>query len=256
VTSSKNHYRVGLMVPSSNVTMEAELPEMFRRRGAVAPETFTFHSSRVRMRNVTPEELARMDRDGDRCAAELADARVDVLAYACLVAIMHQGPGQHERTEAHLAEVAAANGCPAPVVTSAGALVRGVRALGVTRIALVAPYLRPLTDLVIRYLRDAGIETVRSVSLEIADNLQVAAHAPALLPEIARRLDLDGVEAVVLSACVQMPSLAVIEQAEAMLDRPVLSAAVATAYDILDRLGLEPVVPGAGTLLSGRVGAA
>jgi maleate isomerase len=249
----RNHYRIGLIVPSSNVTMETELPEMFRRRATVAPETFTVHSSRVRMRNVTPQELAQMAHDGDRCVAELADAHVDVMAYACLVAIMCQGAGHHERTEDHLADVAAAQGCPAPVVTSAGALVRGVRALGVTRVALVAPYLRPLTDLVVQYLRDAGIETVRSVSLEIADNLQVAALEPLRLPGIARSLDLDGVEAVVLSACVQMPSLAAIDRAESLLERPVLSASVATAYDILDRLGLEAVVPGAGTLLSGRL---
>ncbi len=247
------HYRIGLIVPSSNVTMETELPEMFRRRAAVAPETFTIHSSRVRMRNVTPQELAQMGRDGDRCVAELADARVDIMAYACLVAVMCQGAGQHDRTEGHLAAVAAVDGCPAPVVTSAGALVRGVQALGVSRIALIAPYLRPLTDLVIGYLRTAGIETVRAVSLEVADNLQVAALEPLRLLGIARSLDLDGVEAVVLSACVQMPSLAAIERAESLLGRPVLSASVATAYDVLRRLGLEAVVPGAGTLLSGRV---
>ena len=34
-------YRVGLIVPSSNVTMETELPELFRRRELVAPERFT-----------------------------------------------------------------------------------------------------------------------------------------------------------------------------------------------------------------------
>jgi maleate cis-trans isomerase len=32
----------------------------------------------------------------------------------------------------------------------------------------------------------------------------------------------------------------------------VLSASVATAYEVLDRLGLKPVVPDAGALLSGR----
>lgn len=74
-----------------------------------------------------------------------------------------------------------------------------------------------------------------------------------LLPEIATSLDLGGVEAVVLSACVQMPSLAAIDCVKSMLGRPVLSASVATAYDTLDQLGLETFVPGAGRLLSGRV---
>ena len=81
--------RIGLIVPSSNVTMETELPELFGRR----PERFTFHSARMRMTQVTPEALAAMDAHSDRCAVELADAECDVLAYACLVAVMAAGRG-------------------------------------------------------------------------------------------------------------------------------------------------------------------
>ena len=36
-----------------------------------------------------------MDAECDRCALELSDARVDVLGYACLVAIMAMGHGYH-----------------------------------------------------------------------------------------------------------------------------------------------------------------
>ncbi len=88
-------HRVGLIVPSSNTTMETEIPELLHRRSAVGGESFTFHSSRVRMQHVTKEELTRMVCDSDRCALELSDARVDVMAYACLVAIMSQGVGYH-----------------------------------------------------------------------------------------------------------------------------------------------------------------
>ena len=58
---------------------------MFHAREIVEPERFTFHSSRMRMKKVTKEELETMDRDSGRCALELVDARVDVLGYACLV---------------------------------------------------------------------------------------------------------------------------------------------------------------------------
>ena len=62
--------------------------------------------------------------ESDRCARELADARVDVIAYACLIAIMAEGKGAHESSEARLKETLAAAGCNAPVTSSAGALVR------------------------------------------------------------------------------------------------------------------------------------
>src|SRR4051812_22873044 len=145
-------YRIGLVVPSSNTTMETEVPELLRRRAEVAPEDFTFHSSRVRLQQVTEEELTEMVRGSDRCALELSDAGVDVMAYACLVAIMSQGPGFHVESERRLAEVAAENGGPAPIVSSAGALVRSIRALGFERVAVVAPYMKPLTKLVVDYI--------------------------------------------------------------------------------------------------------
>jgi maleate cis-trans isomerase len=74
---SKTNYRIGQIVPSSNTTMETEIPAMLRAREAVEPERFTFHSSRMRMQKVTKEELEAMDRDSDRCAVLLADARVE-----------------------------------------------------------------------------------------------------------------------------------------------------------------------------------
>jgi maleate isomerase len=246
-------YRVGLIVPSSNTTMETEVPEILRRRADAEPETFTFHSSRVRMRHVNQEELSEMVRGSDRCAIELSDANVDVIAYACLVAIMSQGPNFHEQSERHLAEVAAENGCTAPVVSSAGALVRSILALGLAKVAIVTPYMKPLTALVVEYLESAGIEVVDSISLEIPKNTDVAAHDPMRLPEIAQGLRLKDAEAVVISACVQMPSLPAVPIVEEQLGLPVLSASVATTYEILDRLGLKPVAPRAGALLSGRL---
>ncbi|MFA5598293.1 MAG: Asp/Glu racemase, partial [Pusillimonas sp.] len=76
-------YRIGQIVPSSNTTMETEIPLMLQSRAAQFPEErFTFHSSRMRMKKVTKDELAAMDRDSDRCALELSDAQVDVLGYA------------------------------------------------------------------------------------------------------------------------------------------------------------------------------
>ena len=114
-------------MPSSNTTMETETPAMLRAREGVRPdERFTFHSSRMRMHKVTKEELAAMNKEGLRCAAELADARVDVMSTACLVAIMAMGVGYHRQTERELTEVARANQCLAPVMTSAGALIEGL----------------------------------------------------------------------------------------------------------------------------------
>lgn len=243
--------RIGQIVPSSNVTMETEIPALLRAREAIAPEWFTFHSSRMRMKKVTADELKAMDADSDRCALELSDAAVDVLGYACLVAIMAMGHGYHRESERRLHGRTVENGHPAPVVTSAGALVEGLHALGAKRIAVVAPYMRPLTDLVVGYIENEGIAVADSLALEIPDNLEVAAQDPANLLEHSKRLDLAGADALVLSACVQMPSLPSVQKVEDAVGLPVVSAAICTAHQMLKRLGLDTRVPGAGALLSG-----
>jgi maleate isomerase len=244
--------RIGQIVPSSNTTMETEIPALLRVRETVRPQRFTFHSSRMRMQKVTPEELAAMDRDSDRCALELADARVDVLGYACLVAIMSMGKGYHRVSEARLHQRTVEAGGPAPVVTSAGALVDGLKALGARRVAILTPYMKPLTQLVIDYIENEGIEVADSISLEIPDNLEVGRLDPLAPAEISKRLDTRGVDALVASACVQMPSLGSVQLMEDRTGLPVVSSSVATTYQMLKRLGLEPHVPGFGSLLSGR----
>lgn len=244
-------FRIGQIVPSSNVTMETEIPAMLAARQLIRPERFTFHSARMRMKHVTKEELAAMDGQSDRCALELSDARVDVLGYACLVAIMSMGHGYHRESQARLQAVTAENKAPAPVVTSAGALVEALAVMKAKRIALVAPYMKPLTKMVIDYIEAEGFEVVSHAALEISDNLKVAAHDPANLPGIVGGLDTSGADVIVLSACVQMPSLASVPLVEALTGKPVITAAIATTYQMLKALDLDPVVPGGGALLSG-----
>jgi maleate isomerase len=245
-------YRIGQIVPSSNTTMETEIPLMLHGRAAIRPERFTFHSSRMRMHKVTREELEAMNREGLRCAAELADARVDVMSTACLVAIMAMGLGYHRQVQRELTDVARANNCGAPVMTSAGALIDGLKIMGARRISLLAPYMCSLTDLVVKYIENEGIEVVDAISFEIPDNLDVGRRDPRLLIEDVKRLKTNDVDVVVLSACVQMLSLPAIQIVEGALGIPVTSTAVCTTRRMLDHLGLEAVVPNAGALLSGR----
>lgn len=242
--------RLGLIVPSSNVTMERELPALFARREAAEPERFSFHSSRVRMRTVTPEALAAMNAQAVRATQELADASVDVLVYACLVALMAEGPGAHRQAEERLGAVLAAEGILAPVVSSAGALVDTLKLMEARTVAVVAPYMPALTARVCDYIAAEGVEVAEARSLAVADNGAVGRLDPQNLLAIADELPRD-VDVVVLSACVQMPSLPVIAAAEARLGLPVISSATATAFQVLRRLGLSTRIPNAGRLLSG-----
>ena len=54
-------YRIGQIVPSSNTTMETEIPSMLNSRMSIRPERFAFHSSRMRSRS------GGLTRSGPRC---------------------------------------------------------------------------------------------------------------------------------------------------------------------------------------------
>ncbi|AEA28438.1 Asp/Glu/hydantoin racemase [Pseudonocardia dioxanivorans CB1190] len=235
-------HRIGLVVPSSNVTVETEIPALLSRHA----ESFSFHSSRMRMHTVSPEELAAMNAQRERCIDELGDARVDAVLYACLVAIMAQGPGEHRRVETAVREQLP----DAQVLSSAGALVDALTALRAGRVALVTPYVRPLARQVVGYLEAEGFDVVDWAALEVDDNAEVGCIPGERVMEAARGLDLTGADALVLSACVQMPSLALVDDAEREFGLPVLSAATAGAHSLLTGLGLDPVLPRAGSLLA------
>ncbi|MHB8186522.1 MAG: hypothetical protein ACYDDU_10655 [Dermatophilaceae bacterium] len=134
-----------------------------------------------------------------------------VTCWPCLVAIMSMGSGYRCVSQDRLAAVTAGNGGAVPVVSSAGALIDALTSMGVRRTAILTPYLM--------------------------------GHA--------RRLDLAGVDALVLSACVQMPSLAAVQKVEDELGLPVVTASTATARSILLSLGITPQVREAGQLLAG-----
>ncbi len=249
-----NAYRIGLVVPSSNVTVETEMPALLQRHRSAR---FSFHSTRMRMHTVSPEELRAMNAQRGRCIDEIGDAGVDAVLYACLVALMAQGAGEHQRSESAVVDQLAERGLTPRVTSSAGALVHALRATGAERVALVMPYLRPVAELVVAYVEAEGFTVTGWRALEVADNAEVGCIAGDRVLDAARSLDLAGTDALVVSACVQMPSLPLVQQAEDEFGLPVLSAATAGAFTLLDQLGLPVDLPDAGRLLArdAKVGA-
>lgn len=238
--------RIGLIVPSSNVTVETELPRIL---AAASGEDFTFHSSRMRMHAVTPAALQAMNAQRERCVLEIGDAGTDVVLYACLVAIMATAPGEHRNLEFKVAEQLATGGSDAKVVSSAGALVTALTDLRARRVALVMPYMKPLARTVVEYVEAEGFEVADWRALEVADNTEVGCIPGGRVMEAARSLNLAGVDALVISCCVQMPSFDLVQAAEDELGLPVLSAATAGAYAVLRSVGARVEIPNAGSLL-------
>lgn len=128
----------------------------------------------------------------------------------------------------------------------------GLKIIGAKKVSLLAPYMKPLTKLVIDYIEHEGIEVVDSISLEIPNNLEVGRQDPMAPVEITKKLNTANVDAIVCSACVQMPSLPSVQPIEDRTGLPVISSSVATTYQMLKKLGLPTGIPGYGALFSGK----
>jgi maleate isomerase len=230
--------------------MEVEIPELLRRQQLASGQRFSVHATRLRLQQVTPEALSRMNETADAAVDLLCDAQVDVILYASLVAVMAGGRPCLLDTQERLQARAASGGAHAPaVVSTAGALVTALKRLNAARIALIAPYRKALTDQVAATLDACGIRVVQSRSLEVVDNVAVGRLDAAKLLSLAAQMDFSGSDALVISACVQMPSLDIVEEAELRLGLPVLSAATASVFALLKQLDIQPAIAGAGELL-------
>jgi maleate isomerase len=269
--------RVGLLLPSTNVTIETELPVLLARHQTAR---FTIHSSRLRLHAgaqdplqdlplLTRNRVARLTVYGSRipsssgtqdalrtvhqqrqqCVAELLDASCQVLLDGCLGALPAQQAGAHRRVLAAIQEqVRTAD--PAPVaITSAEAVLEALQALSAQRIAVVLPSPVPLAEQVVAYLSDEGLEVTAWAALDEADSAAVACIEGSRILAALRMLDLTHSEALVVSADGQMPSLPLIELAEVEFGVPVVSAVTAAAFVLLRRLHLPTVLPHAGELL-------
>lgn len=236
---TKKTFRIGQIVPSSNTTMETEIPKFLTAFAQTREDIeFTFHAARMRMKHVNKEELHAMDLESQRCVAELSDAPLDVVGYACLVAIMAMGQGYHEVSETNLAAIAKREGTAFPVVTSAGALVTRLRQQGFKRVSMLMPYSDALAETVVSYVVDQGIDVVSYRNFSVTDNVEVGRIPPERLINALQDIETDAVDAVVLSACVQMPSYEALPIARAHLKVPVTSTAEATSQTMLQALQL------------------
>ena len=269
--------RVGLLLPSTNVTLETELPVLLARHQTAR---FTIHSSRLRLhagaedplqelplltrnrsarlifygsriplQSGTEEALTAVHRQRKRCVAELLDASCQVLLDGCLGALLAQGSGAHRRVLAAIREQVRTSEVAPAVIASADALLEALQALGAQRIAVVLPDPVPLAEQLVAYLSAEQLEVTAWAALDEADSAAVACIEGSRILAALRTLDLTHAEALVLSADGQMPSLPLIELAEAEFGVPVVSAVTAAAFTLLRRLQLPTVLPDAGRLL-------
>ena len=228
--------RIGLLVPSSNTTIE---PEFYR----ALPSGVTLHVARLFLTQIQPASILDMVRDLETQSRNLASADVDVIVLGATAPSLLKGLG-YDRELIKIIETTTGK----RATTTSTALIEALRYLGVWRIVLGSAYDEKVNAIAKSFLEANGVEVVAAHGLGLVDNLAVGRLDVSSAHQLARTIDRPDAEAIVL-ACTNWKTMDAIERLERELGKPVVSTTQVSLWAALRAIGGIDGVPGYGRLL-------
>jgi maleate isomerase len=233
--------RIGVIYPSDGV-----LDFEFWR---CVPPGVSVHVTRVPSSVEMASSLAQSARhvimaestDLDEAAKTFSLIDAGSVAYACTAASFTRGVGYDTDI---ISRIEAGSGAPA--TTTSTAAVAALRALGVTKLAVAAPYEDEVCERLRRFMSDSGFDVVSLKHLglsgmdigEVSDDGVHALGVGAMVPEA---------DALFIS-CTGLRTIEVLDALENDLGRPVVSANQATMWHALRIGGIDATLDGLGQL--------
>ena len=228
--------RIGLLVPSSNTTVETE----FHR---ALPRDVTLHVARLYLAQVVTDSIGSMVDALEVESRNLASADVDIIVLGATAPSFLKGLG-YDRELAKRIEDA----CGKPATTTSTALIEALKTLGVSRLALGTAFTPKVNGIAAAFLAANGFEVVALDGLDMTDNLAIGRLPVQSAYDMGRRIDRPDAQALAL-ACTNWRSLDIIERLERDTGKPVLSTSQVSIWHALRRIGYEKGIAGYGRLL-------
>ena len=229
--------RIGLLVPSSNSTVEVE----FYR---ALPQDVSLHVGRLPITQVDPQSIAGMVDPLETESKKLASADVDVIVLGAAAPSFLKGMGYDREMSQRIAQ---ATGKPA--TTASTALLQSLQALGARRIALGTAYSSKVNAIAISFLAANGVEVVKTECLGLVDNLEIGRLDVQTAYDLGRRIACPEAQAIAF-LCTNWQSMAIIDRLERDTGVPVLSSTQFSVWAALKTIAYGGRVRGYGRLLS------
>jgi maleate cis-trans isomerase len=233
--------RIGVMVPSTNTTCEADFQ-------LTVPRDVTIHGQRLWMTNegTGDEAYLRMNAEIESGARYLATARVDVVVYGCTTGSFYKGPGwDREMLEVIRREAGV------PAVATSPSVVEALRFFGARRISVATPYPEWNNRRLRAYLEAQGFEVLNvdgEPEAAAAGNQGINDQDPETVVEFASRVCRLEADAL-LCSCTAWRSVEAVAAIEARIGRPAVTSNQSTIWTALRALGISASIAGFGRLL-------
>lgn len=183
------------------------------------------------------------DLEAIRSAAEtLAITRPHVTMFCCNSCSFVHGPKGDRRIRD---VIAATTGGLANSITDSE--VEALRALGVKKLSLGAPYAREVTAKLVDYLQESGFEVVNTGSLGLQSEWEIGNTPSSAWYDVVKKIDRSGAEAILL-ACSGIRAFGITAKLESELRKPVLSAPAAVMWRSLRMANVQTKLQGRGIL--------
>ncbi|ACJ16499.1 Hypothetical maleate cis-trans isomerase [Thermococcus onnurineus NA1] len=229
--------RLGLIVPSSNTTMEMELH-------SAIPEGVSLHTARVPLRNVTEEELIKMNALAVESAKLLRDAGVELILYGCTSGSFIGGKDFEKELEAKIE-----NEVNVPVVSTSTAVVEALKMLDAQSILVITPYTDEINEREKEFLEANDFEVLDIRGLGIEDNTKIGKLEPYEAYRLAKATFVDEADAIFIS-CTNLRTFEIIEPLEEDLGVPVITSNQASLWLALREMDVMEKIPWLGRLLT------
>lgn len=231
--------RIGRIAPGTGMQGAEEM-----RRWA--PDGVLIIPSWIPLRHVDADDMRAMMGHFERAAVDLKEHTLDLIIQCCGAGTFVNGRGYDE-------EVIASSERATDVRTTTMMLsvIRALEVLRLRRVVLATPYPDALSDLLVKYLEEYGVEVLARRGFQLVDPRELPRFSPAGAYTICREVHAMAPEADgILFAGGGHRTFEVIERLETDTGIPVVTSNQASLWNVLRMVGVRDRISGLGTLLN------
>ena len=231
--------RIGALIPPGNVTVEHEFARF-------APAGVYVHYNRLYRPTVSvdKEGLLSMIKSAEQASRGLAQANPEVILYACTSGSFLSGPGREDEIGDMIQRWSGV-----PAYTTAGSVIRGLKALQAKRVFMLTPYPDDIHAQEIEFLQFRGVIVDGHDTFRCADTVKIRditseAVAARVLEHRAQASRCDAV----FISCTNLLTMDQIGHLEQALGVPVTSSNHCTLWTALKHMNVPTGGLGLGRL--------
>lgn len=219
--------RLGIMIPSSNVTMEQELYRM-------APEGVSIHTGRMVSIGCNADDLRKMDEAMEPCAELVGHAEPDVLLFGCTSGSFLGGAGWEEKIRQRIRAVV-----PDTIpCTTTDAILNALKVYQPKKITIVNPYVDEVSKMETNYFKSMGYDVVSEHNMGYRLGRDIFSVIPGTTYRVCREVVRPDTELLFIS-CTNLRTIEIIEPLEQDLGIPVITSNQASMWEMLRLAGLS-----------------